>query len=75
MTLKPLYLGINVLKPGMAKATYGTGTSVLMNIGEKHDQPGNGLVTTIAWGMSGKITYALEAIIRTSGDTIKWVRD
>ncbi|MDQ0900887.1 glycerol kinase GlpK [Paenibacillus sp. V4I7] len=60
---------------GMAKATYGTGTSVLMNIGEKHDQLGNGLVTTIAWGMSGKITYALEAIIRTSGDTIKWVRD
>ncbi|KQX45408.1 MULTISPECIES: glycerol kinase GlpK [unclassified Paenibacillus] len=60
---------------GMAKATYGTGTSVLMNIGEKHDQLGNGLVTTIAWGMSGEITYALEAIIRTSGDTIKWVRD
>ncbi|MBD0382760.1 glycerol kinase GlpK [Paenibacillus sedimenti] len=60
---------------GMAKATYGTGTSVLMNVGEKHIQPGNGLVTAIAWGMGGKITYALEAIIRTSGDTIKWVRD
>lgn len=67
--------GNQCLDTGMAKATYGTGTSVLMNIGEKHDQLGNGLVTTIAWGMSGEITYALEAIIRTSGDTIKWVRD
>jgi len=62
-------------EPGMAKATYGTGTSVLMNIGGKPVSPGNGLVTAIAWGMGGTVTYALEGIIRTSGDTIKWVRD
>ncbi|WP_181956627.1 glycerol kinase GlpK [Paenibacillus piri] len=61
--------------PGSAKATYGTGTSVLMNIGEKPVEAGNGLVLAIAWNMSGKVTYALEAVIRTSGDCIKWVRD
>ncbi|TDG00988.1 glycerol kinase GlpK [Paenibacillus piri] len=62
-------------EPGMAKATYGTGTSVLMNVGEKPAVSGNGLVTAIAWGMGGKVAYALEAVIRTSGDSIKWVRD
>ncbi|WP_276352266.1 glycerol kinase GlpK [Cohnella caldifontis] len=60
---------------GMAKATYGTGTSVLMNIGERPVAANNGLVTTIAWGRGGKVTYAVEAIIRSSGDTVKWVRD
>ncbi|MFC5648357.1 glycerol kinase GlpK [Paenibacillus solisilvae] len=62
-------------EPGMAKATYGTGTSVLMNVGEKPVPAANGLVLAIAWGMGGKVTYALEAVIRTSGDSIKWVRD
>ncbi|WP_166240941.1 glycerol kinase GlpK [Paenibacillus turpanensis] len=60
---------------GMAKATYGTGTSVLMNVGEKPPSAKNGLVAAIAWGMSGKVTYALEAVVRTTGDSIKWVRD
>ena len=63
------------LQPGMAKATYGTGTSVLMNIGEKPVDSDKGLVTAIAWGARGQVTYALEAIIRTSGDCLKWVRD
>ncbi|WP_123041130.1 glycerol kinase GlpK [Cohnella candidum] len=63
------------LEPGMAKATYGTGTSVLMNTGEKPAASDNGLVTAVAWGRSGKVTYALEAVIRSSGDSIKWVRD
>jgi glycerol kinase len=64
------------LQEGMAKATYGTGTSVLMNIGDKlAPAAGSGLVQTIAWGMNGSITYALEAIIRTSGDSLKWLRD
>ncbi|WP_028552976.1 glycerol kinase GlpK [Paenibacillus sp. UNC451MF] len=62
-------------QPGMAKATYGTGTSVLMNIGEKPPATESGLVSTVAWGAGGKVIYALEAIIRTSGDCIKWVRD
>jgi glycerol kinase len=62
-------------RTGMAKATYGTGTSVLMNVGEKPPLAKDGLVTAIAWGIGGKVTYALEAVIRTSGDSIKWVRD
>ncbi|ANY65735.1 glycerol kinase [Paenibacillus sp. BIHB 4019] len=63
------------LEPGMAKATYGTGTSVLMNVGSKPVASSNGLVLAIAWGLSGKMTYALEAVIRTSGDSMRWVRD
>jgi glycerol kinase len=63
------------LEPGMAKATYGTGTSVLMNVGDRPVASGNGLVTAVAWGIGGKVTYALEAIIRSSGDSIQWVRD
>ncbi|WP_282936020.1 glycerol kinase GlpK [Paenibacillus sp. RC67] len=67
--------GNQCFQPGMAKATYGTGTSVLMNIGEKPPSSERGLVNTVAWGAGGKVIYALEAIIRTSGDCIKWVRD
>jgi len=63
------------LEPGMAKATYGTGTSVLMNVGGTPADSRNGLVTAVAWGMDGKVSYALEAIIRASGDSIKWIRD
>lgn len=63
------------LEPGMAKATYGTGTSVLLNIGDKPAVSENGLVAAVAWGRDGRVTYALEAIIRSSGDSIKWVRD
>jgi glycerol kinase len=62
-------------RPGMAKATYGTGTSVMMNIGNKPAQPVNGLVTAIAWGIDGKVDYALEGIIVSTGDCMKWVRD
>lgn len=69
------------IQPGFAKATYGTGTSVMMNIGDdpasplELDAPDNGLVTTIGWARDGKVSYALEAIIRTSGDCVRWVRD
>lgn len=63
------------LEEGSAKATYGTGTSVLMNVGSKPTFSDNGLVQAIAWGKGGKVTYALEAVIRTSGDSIKWIRD
>ncbi|QJD85032.1 glycerol kinase GlpK [Cohnella herbarum] len=63
------------LETGMAKATYGTGTSVLMNTGEKPATSDSGLVTAVAWARGGKVTYALEAVIRSSGDSIKWVRD
>ncbi|KRF10014.1 carbohydrate kinase [Paenibacillus sp. Soil766] len=60
---------------GMAKATYGTGTSVLMNVGDKPVQAENGLVSAIAWGIRGNVTYAVEAVIRTSGDCLSWVSD
>ncbi|XEC97751.1 glycerol kinase GlpK [Paenibacillus tarimensis] len=60
---------------GMAKATYGTGTSVLMNAGDKPPAADNGIIQAIAWGTNGKVTYALEAVVRSSGDSVKWIRD
>jgi glycerol kinase len=60
---------------GMVKATYGTGTSILMQLGDKFVESENGLVTSIAWGIDQKIEYALEGIINTTGDTLKWLRD
>lgn len=60
---------------GTAKATYGTGTSVLMNVGQQPIDGGEGLVTAIAWGAGGTVTYALEAVIRSTGDSLKWTRD
>lgn len=67
--------GQQCLQPGMVKATYGTGTSVLMNIGDQPAASTQGTANTIAWGQGGKVTYALEAIIRSTGDSIKWIRD
>ena len=66
--------GQKCFEPGMAKATYGTGTSVLMQTGEMVDGT-NGLVTSIAWGLNGKVSYALEGIINSTGDTIKWLKE
>jgi len=60
---------------GMVKGTYGTGTSLLMLVGDQPSHASNGLVSTIAWGLSGEVVYALEAIIHTSGDCLNWVRD
>lgn len=59
---------------GMAKATLGTGTSVLMNIGEKPITASKGIVTTIAWKLSKSMSYALEGIIYSSGDTLSWAK-
>lgn len=67
--------GQQCIRPGMAKATYGTGTSLMMNIGDKPVQGGDGLVTTIAWGADGHIVFAAEAVIRTTGDALKWIQD
>lgn len=60
---------------GMAKATYGTGSSILMNIGSELIEPKGGLVTAVAWGVGGKVDYALEGIVHCTGDTIKWVKE
>lgn len=61
--------------PGSAKNTYGTGGFLLMNTGDEPVLSKNGLVTTIAWGLDGKITYALEGSIFVAGAAIQWLRD
>lgn len=60
---------------GTAKNTYGTGCFLLMNTGEKPVFSENGLVTTIAWGLDGKVNYALEGSIFVAGAAIQWLRD
>lgn len=60
---------------GMAKNTYGTGCFMLMNTGEKAVTSDHGLLTTIAWGLNGKIEYALEGSIFVAGSAIQWLRD
>jgi glycerol kinase len=67
--------GQNCFETGMVKATYGTGSSVLMNIGEKFSEGRDGLVTSIAWGIDNKVEYAVEGIIYCTGDSLKWVKD
>lgn len=60
---------------GEAKNTYGTGCFLLMNTGEKPVLSNNGLLTTIAWGIDGKINYALEGSIFVAGAAVQWLRD
>ncbi len=60
--------------PGMAKATYGTGSSIMMNIGETLKTSKHGLVTSLAWGRSGKVNYVLEGNINYSGAIITWLQ-
>lgn len=62
-------------EPGMAKNTYGTGCFILMNTGEKIVPSKNGLLTTIAWGVNGKVEYALEGSIFIGGAVVQWLRD
>lgn len=62
-------------KEGMAKNTYGTGCFMLMNTGEKAVKSQHGLLTTIAWGLNGKVEYALEGSIFVAGSAIQWLRD
>ena len=67
--------GQTCFEPGMAKNTYGTGCFMLMNTGEKPHPSKSGLLTTIAWGIDGKIEYALEGSIFIAGAAIQWLRD
>ena len=62
-------------EPGMAKNTYGTGCFMLMNTGGKIIPSKHGLLTTIAWGIDGKVEYALEGSIFIAGASIQWLRD
>ena len=63
------------LNPGDVKNTYGTGCFMLMNTGEKPVHSDNGLLTTIAWKLNGRVTYALEGSIFMGGAIIQWLRD
>ncbi len=67
--------GQTCFRPGDAKNTYGTGCFLLMNTGEKPVFSKNGLVTTIAWGLDGKVNYALEGSIFVAGAAVQWLRD
>lgn len=67
--------GQTCFNAGEAKNTYGTGAFLLMNTGDRPVFSKNGLVTTIAWGMNGKINYALEGSVFVAGAAIQWLRD
>ncbi len=60
---------------GMAKNTYGTGSFVLLNAGAELPEPGEGLLTTIAWGLAEETVYALEAAVFVTGAAVQWLRD
>lgn len=63
------------LKPGMIKATYGTGSSLMMNIGDRPIQSSHGVVTSLAWGRGGKVDYVLEGNLNYTGAVITWLKD
>ena len=67
--------GQTCFEPGDVKNTYGTGCFLLMNTGDQPIFSKNGLVTTIAWGLNGKVTYALEGSVFVAGSAIQWLRD
>ena len=67
--------GQGCYQPGDVKNTYGTGGFMLVNTGEQPVFSGNGLITTIAWGIGDKVDYALEGSVFVSGATIQWLRD
>ena len=67
--------GQNCFAPGIGKATYGTGSSVMMNIGKKPMDPPKGLVTSIGFGCNQEIDYVFEGNIHCTGDTINWLKN
>ncbi len=67
--------GQNCFLPGMAKATYGTGSSIMMNIGNVPRAAPAGLVTSVGYGMNRKIDYVFEGNIHCTGDTINWLKN
>jgi glycerol kinase len=63
------------LDPGMTKNTYGTGCFLLMNTGKEPKRSGSGLLTTIAWGIDGRVEYALEGSVFIGGAVVQWLRE
>ncbi|HIS45982.1 MAG TPA: glycerol kinase GlpK [Candidatus Scybalocola faecigallinarum] len=68
-------LGQGCIHPGMIKTTYGTGSSIMMNIGQKPILSTHGVVTSLAWGLNGKVEYVLEGNINYTGAVITWLKD
>lgn len=68
-------LGQGCLTRGMIKATYGTGSSIMMQIGDTPVHSAHGVVTSLAWGLGGKVSYVLEGNINYTGAVISWLRD
>ena len=68
-------LGHNCTDPGNAKCTYGTGCFILVQTGSKIIKPERGLISTVAWSMNGKLSYAIEGSVFTAGSAIQWLRD
>ena len=68
-------IGQLAFEPGMVKNTYGTGAFAVMNTGEKPKFSANNLLTTVAYGLNGKINYALEGSVYVAGSAIQWLRD
>lgn len=67
--------GQDCRKPGQIKATYGTGSSVMMHIGDKPKFSESGLVTSLAWGMNGKVEYVFEGNLNYTGAVMAWLRE
>ncbi|GEO04393.1 glycerol kinase [Adhaeribacter aerolatus] len=67
--------GEGCFAPGTAKATMGTGSSIMMNIGEEPKLSGRGMITTICWSTEERVDYALEGVIVTCGATIEWLKN
>ena len=67
--------GQTCFNAGEAKSTYGTGCFLLLNTGEKPVISQNGLLTTVAWGLNGKVNYALEGSVFVCGAAVQWLRD
>src|SRR4029077_5765871 len=60
---------------GETKNTYGTGSFVLLNTGTEAPEPGEGLLTTVAWGLGDRVDYALEAAVFVTGAAVQWLRE
>lgn len=67
--------GQGCLHPGMIKATYGTGSSIMMNIGEQPVLSAHGVVTSLAWKINGKVDYVLEGNLNYTGAVVTWLKD
>lgn len=67
--------GEGCFSPGTAKATLGTGCSILMNIGSEPKSSGNGMITTVCWSTEDRVDYALEGVIVSCGATIEWLKN